>query len=144
VRRVAEAADIPVDALVPVPLHWSRRMRRGFNQAEELTRELAALSHWPVVNALYRKKWTVAQAQTAAPSVRAENLRGAFACRRSARRGSLAGQHVWLIDDVSTTGVTLHAATMPLRRLPHELRPASINAAVICVTDHHAPPALAE
>jgi hypoxanthine phosphoribosyltransferase len=51
---------------------------------------------------------------------------------------------VWLIDDVSTTGATLHAAATALRKLPKGLKPASINAAVICITDHESPPPLTE
>ena len=51
-----------------------------------------------------------------------------------ARRES-AGKHVWLLDDVTTTGATLHAAANALRALPGDRRPKSISAAVLCVTD---------
>jgi ComF family protein len=135
VLGVSEAAYVPVDALVPVPLHWWRRVRRGFNQAHELSRGVAALSGWAVVDALRRPRATGEQARTASATRRRENLRGAFTPARAARRGAVAGKHVWLVDDVSTTGATLHAAAVALRRLPRELRPASINAAVVCVTD---------
>ncbi len=132
--RVAEAGPAPVDALLPVPLHWSRRAKRGFNQAEELARATAALSGWPVAGVLWRTRRTAAQALTETVSQRRENLRGAFACRRGAGR-RLAGKHVWLVDDVSTTGATLHAAATALRALPRAERPASINAAVVCVAE---------
>lgn len=139
--QVAEAQHIAVDLLVPVPLHWSRRAARGFNQAEELARETAALGGWRVANVLYRKKRTAEQAQTDSAAQRHVNLRGAFACRTSAAR-HVAGRHIWLIDDVSTTGATLHAAAAALRHLPRSSKPKSINAAVLCVTDHTVQPAL--
>lgn len=135
--QVSEACGVEVDALVPVPLHWTRRVRRGFNQAEELAREARRLMGWPVVMGLKRVKRTGEQARMGAASLRAENMRGAFAA--VPRRG-LAGKHVWLIDDVSTTGATLHAAASALRKLPRDERPVSINAVVVCVTDHGAPP----
>jgi ComF family protein len=138
VLRVAEETHTPVDLLVPVPLHWSRQARRGFNQANEIARETAALSRWPVAPALWRKRRTAEQALTDSVTTRRENLRGAFACRRCASK-QVAHKHVWLIDDVSTTGATLHAAAGMLRQLPRDQRPASINAAVVCVTDHRAP-----
>jgi ComF family protein len=143
VLRVAEDARVPVDLLVPVPLHWSRRARRGFNQAEELARAAAALGRWPVGQLLRRTRRTAEQAMTDTAEQRRVNLRGAFVCRARACR-MLAGKHVWLIDDVTTTGATLHAAAGALRSLPKVRRPASISAAVLCVTDRAAaPPAAA-
>jgi ComF family protein len=139
--QVSERTEIPIDALVPVPLHWRRRAQRGFNQAKELAREVAALSGWHVRTGLRRCQATQEQAQRKSATARVENLRGAFAPRWMALRGGLAKKHVWLVDDVSTTGATLHAAATALRKLPAGKRPASINAAVLCVTDHFSPEA---
>lgn len=139
--RVAEQTGTPVEQIVPVPLHWSRRAKRGFNQAEELARAIARLSGWKVVQALKRIRRTQEQALLEYREHRLENLRGAFEWRRGAEK-TLAGKHVWLMDDVTTTGATIHAAASALRTLPKGQKPASINAAVICVTDHKAPPAV--
>lgn len=143
IARVSEMTQTPVDLLVPVPLHWSRRVRRGFDQADELAREVAALAGWKTARLLRRTRPTHAQAQLDSPDQRRQNLRGAFACRRDGpslfnaqRPHPAAGKHIWLLDDVSTTGATLHAAATALRRLPRDSKPASINAAVVCVTDH--------
>ena len=138
--RVSEEKNVPVDFLLPVPLHWTRRAKRGFNQSEELARETARLAGWKIRKPLKRIRRTTAQAKITAPAARAENLNGAFFCRSDP---ALAGKHVWLIDDVTTTGATLHAAGLALRQLPKECRPASVNAAVVCVTDHGSPPATA-
>lgn len=121
-----------VDVLIPVPLHWQRRISRGYNQSEELARALAGISGWPVAGVLRRTKRTSAQSHALSVPQRVENLRGAFACQTTA---ALAGRHVWMVDDVCTTGATLHAAAMAFRALPREQRPASINAVVLCVTD---------
>ena len=136
IERIAEESGVGVDYLIPVPLHWTRRAKRGFNQAEELARKTATLGGWEVRCPLRRVRRTAAQARIDSPSRRAENLKGAFVCRKDA---GLAGQHVWLIDDVSTTGATLRAAAMAIAKLPREMQPESLSAAVVCVTDHGAP-----
>jgi ComF family protein len=140
ISAISERTRTPVDLLVPVPLHWRRRAHRGFNQAEELAREVSAVSGWKNAPLLRRPRNTREQAKLDSPHQRLENLRGAFTPLRSAARRA-AGKHVWLIDDVSTTGATLCAAAIALRKIPRDQRPASINAAVICVTDPKSPPA---
>ncbi len=123
---------LPIDALIPVPLHWRRRIQRGYNQSEELARAVSSISGWPMHNILCRIKRTPEQSHAQSALQRIENMRGAFACRPGL---SLAGKNLWLVDDVCTTGATLHAAAMAFRSLPKADRPASVNAAVICVTD---------
>jgi ComF family protein len=141
ISAISERTGTPVDLLAPVPLHWRRRARRGFNQAEELARGISGLSGWKTACLLRRTRNTQEQARLDSPAQRLDNLRGAFAPVLSVARRA-AGKHVWLIDDVSTTGATLCAAALALRKIPREHRPASIHAAVICVTDPHSPPVL--
>ena len=94
--------------VVPVPLHLSRRRRRGFNQSADLARHLGL----PVVHALRRTRATAAQADLPAAR-RHRNVRDAFAITRRGRR--LAGTTVVLVDDVSTTGATLDACARTLK-----------------------------
>lgn len=98
------------DAVVPVPLHPWRRLRRGFNQATELARRLDV----PVVHALWRRRATMPQSGLTA-GARRRNVRGAFRLSPFVRGDDLEGCCVVLIDDVRTTGATLDACARVLK-----------------------------
>ena len=100
------------DLLVPVPLHVWRRIRRGFNQADDLARRLDV----PVLHALMRARPTVPQTGLTA-AARRRNVRHAFTMslvKRGARQ-RLEGRIVVLVDDVRTTGATLDACASVLK-----------------------------
>lgn len=96
------------DYLVPVPLHWRRRLFRRYNQSAELARGLARLGGPPVlVDALRRRRATPAQGRLNRLG-RLRNVAGAFVVP-PAGRGRIAGAHLVVIDDVLTTGATADA-----------------------------------
>jgi ComF family protein len=101
------------DLLAPVPLGPQRLIERGYNQALEIARPLARSLTLPLVpNLLVRVRDT--QPQAAMPArQRQQNLRAAFAVPAQSM-ASVAGRHIGLVDDVMTTGATLHelAATL--------------------------------
>ena len=98
-------------ALLPVPLHRGRLRQRGFDQALELARPLARALELPLhAGLLHRCRATHAQSRLDADA-RARNLRGAF----RVDAGTALPAHVSLVDDVMTTGATLHAAAKALR-----------------------------
>ena len=108
----ALAAAPRPDAVIPVPLHRARLRQRGYDQALELARPLALALGLPLLDgALRRVRATAAQSQLDAAQ-RRRNLRQAFAVPP----GHTLPAHVALIDDVMTTGATLHAAALTLRR----------------------------
>lgn len=114
-ERAASAADFVerIDAVVPAPLHPSRRRPRGFNQAELIARAAAARLGLPVETKwLERTKATPPQAGLSRSERRA-NLRGAFRVRRPE---ALVGKRVLLVDDVATTGATFEACAKALKR----------------------------
>ncbi len=104
------------DLVVPVPLHSLRLMARGFNQAEDLSRQVGL----PVARVLKRTRRTPPQVSLPS-SRRHRNVRDAFALRRtlwmrlSGRPPRVAGRIVVLVDDVSTTGATLEACARVLK-----------------------------
>jgi ComF family protein len=103
--------DAHADVVVPIPLHWWRRWRRGYNQSLALARGMAARLYIPCRPRLLRRIRNTPLQTQQAPSVRPVNVRGAF---RAGRRG-LAGKTVLLVDDVMTTGSTVNEAARVLR-----------------------------
>jgi ComF family protein len=110
------AAEQPLpDAIVPVPLHRRRWLARTFNQAELLALQLGHSLQLPVYGRLLqRRRATRAQSGLDA-AARRQNVRGAFVTRRRTSRGALP-RRLALVDDVMTTGVTLAACCVSLRR----------------------------
>lgn len=100
------------DCVVPVPMHWWKRWRRGFNQAERLGQEVSRALSIPMVEALRRPKPSRVQAGLASAARRKNALRS-FALSRS---GEIAGKSVLLVDDVFTTGATATACARLLKR----------------------------
>ena len=100
-------------ALVPVPLHWLRRYKRGFNQAEELCRYLSKSHGLPVRNCLKRIRNTRHQALLDR-GARLKNLQGSIRLRRRFAN-AISGLNVLLVDDVFTTGSTAQECAHVLR-----------------------------
>ncbi|MCX6345498.1 MAG: ComF family protein [Armatimonadetes bacterium] len=100
-----------IDIVVPIPIHRSRHLERGFNQAEELaSRFCRRLRLTLSTNALVKTKKT--QHQVDLPQdLRYTNVQGVFRVNNPA---SIAGKRVLLIDDVITTGSTLSEAAKAL------------------------------
>jgi ComF family protein len=96
--------------VVPIPLHWTRLISRGFNQSALLAREIASHLGLEYGELLRRTRRTGHQARLNATQ-RLQNLRGGFAVR-DARRTT--NKTILLIDDVYTTGSTLTAAAEAL------------------------------
>lgn len=102
----------PDAAIVPVPLHRKRLRQRGYDQALELAKPLASTSGLPLRDdLLHRARATAAQSRLHAGQ-RKRNLRNAFEVDASASLPT----NIVLIDDVMTTGATLHAAANALRK----------------------------
>ena len=144
-----------VDAVIPIPLHWTRKWSRGYNQAEILAREVATAMGAPLrTDILERRRRTRTQTKLTIEG-KAANVKGAFRvrpgiinsvrttdsnnalrpitncpprpCRNKADAYGPAGpKHLLLVDDVFTTGSTLHACYAALR----EVFPPSVRISV--------------
>jgi ComF family protein len=103
--------DWSFDLVCVVPLARQRRLQRGYNQVELFARPLAFALRRPYrPRALERSRETDSQVGLGIDE-RWENVRRAFAARRSL----VAGKHVLLLDDVMTTGATLSSAARSLK-----------------------------
>ncbi len=95
------------EALIPVPLHKSRRRHRGFNQAELVARRLGRKLGIPVCeNLLVRTKKTRPQKELT-DQERRQNLKNAF----QVKQNDVRLKKVLLIDDIYTTGSTMDACS---------------------------------
>ncbi len=108
----------PYDVIMPVPLHWWRLWRRGYNQSALLARAIGKRLGAEVCCHILKKK------RNAAPQVglhrdeRLHNIKDAFSIdRRKAAR--LVEAKVLLIDDVLTTGATANECAKTLIKKAH-------------------------
>ena len=116
-----------VDRIVPVPLHWRKRLRRGYNQAEYLAEGIArALRAEVDRHSVRRIRNNPAQALHR-HAERWDNVEGIFAVRCPER---LAGHHLLLVDDVLTTGATLLSCAETILRAAPDCR---LSVAVLAV-----------
>jgi len=102
-----------IEFFVPVPLHWSRRLVRGYNQSLVLAKKLKhpiAKINTDLVRIRYTKTQPGGVANAAA---RARNVAGAFAVRYGHK---LAGRKICLVDDIKTTGATLNECAKTLKQ----------------------------
>lgn len=120
-EKMREAAYPMPDVIVPVPLHWRRQWKRGYNQAEVIARGISeGLSgDIPVLTDILRRvRYSTSQTRMSVGS-KWENVSGSFVLidnRTAAER--LSGRHVLLVDDVLTTGATAEACWDALRVIP--------------------------
>lgn len=101
----------PLDQIIGMPLHPLRQAERGFNQSHEIARFLAAWLGLPCRTArCVRRYHTVPQVELDA-SARQHQRADLFEYA-----GDLSGQHILLVDDVMTTGASLHTLALAMRR----------------------------
>jgi ComF family protein len=100
-----------IELFVPVPLHFTRRLSRGYNQSLVLTKKLKHPTA-KINTELVRIRRTKLQPAMVSEAARARNVAGAFAVRRGHR---FAGRSVCLVDDIKTSGATLNECAKTLK-----------------------------
>lgn len=119
---------LPVDSVVPIPLHAKRLAARGYNQSMEIARPVA--THLGIAlqpELLLRVRSTAPQSGYSLKE-RQENIFGAFSCSAEAK-----GRRILLVDDTFTTGSTVEAAARALK----QAGAASLSVAVVSRTPRH-------
>ncbi|MEL7211214.1 MAG: double zinc ribbon domain-containing protein [Pseudomonadota bacterium] len=111
----AAARDLlmPETLLVPVPLHWRRRVQRRYNQSAELARALSKLTGSPFRPDLLERRKLTRSLDGLTREARFEVLSGAIDVP-TGKEAEIAGKDVLLIDDVMTSGATLAACAEAL------------------------------
>lgn len=103
-HRVVHMDSLP-DVLIPIPIHWRRMWRRGYNQSQLLCDELSRCLKIPCLeNAVMRKHYTKPQSELNLDARRA-NIKGVFKVDIQAFKDV---SHIAIVDDVITTGTTMN------------------------------------
>ncbi len=127
-RKLSERlAPLGMTMVIPVPLHWKRHWRRGYNPSAIFARCLASeLGATFAPNALKRIRATAQQTMQTSSTARRENVKDAFQMQANL---DLLDQTIVLVDDVLTTGATANEAA-------RALKPAKPNAIYVAVLAH--------
>lgn len=98
--------------LIPVPLHKKKLKNRGFNQAEEIAKELSKFLNIPLLsNGLIKTKQTKSQTELQKED-REKNVKGVFVCTKNS---SVRKRKILLVDDIFTTGATMEECARVLK-----------------------------
>jgi competence protein ComFC len=100
-----------IEFFVPVPLHWTRRLVRGYNQSLVLAKKLNHPTA-KINTDLVRIRHTKSQVGMPTPAARTKNVAGAFAVRQGHK---FKGAKICLVDDIKTTGATLNECAKILK-----------------------------
>ncbi|MBO4563322.1 MAG: ComF family protein [Clostridia bacterium] len=127
---LARAIEIPkewdIDAVAPIPLHYRRYSKRGYNQSELIAKSLCEAKGLNLDTKLVVRRRDTKQQTRLSDAGRKRNVKGAFLADESCR-----GLNVLLADDVRTTGATLSECAGALKAFGC----AKVYAATVCCVD---------
>ena len=102
-----------IDAIVPLPLHWRRQLKRHYNQSHYIARGISQVTHIPIYKNVVRRVRNNPSQTHLTLRERIENVEGIF---QLTRPELIAGKHILLVDDVTTTGSTLSSCARELAK----------------------------
>lgn len=110
-KRLAQRREPLPQLLIPVPLHHTRLMRRGYNQAQELARAITQSLAIPLMPQAAKRVQATPDQIGLTRAQRRKNLKHAFSVDECVR-----DRHIALLDDVMTTGATLNELARAARK----------------------------
>lgn len=119
-----------IDLIVPVPLHWTRRLARGYNQSRRIALGISRVTGIPLSDNLFARRPHKSQTSFSRER-RLANVRGVFALRHA---GVFSGHHILLVDDIITSGATMESA---LTAIMAAIPPASVSLLSLGLTREH-------
>lgn len=113
-EKISQASYLKdLDVIVPVPLHWTRKMKRGYNQSEIIAGKLSEELGIPYrTDILKRIRRTKTQTEIKG-SGKTLNVSGAFKAVKTKEKY----RHILLVDDIFTSGATSSSCLMALRQV---------------------------
>ena len=108
--------SLQIDAILPVPIHPKRMRKRGFNQASLFAGALGKALQIPVYDSVLIRTINTLPQKTLSPEKRLENLEKAFSLHPELAHSKLPFKKVLLADDIYTTGATMEALTLLLKK----------------------------
>lgn len=109
-------SSLPIQAIIPVPIHEKKKKERGYNQAELLANTLSNYLSIPALSSiLVRSVYTTPQKELS-PKERLSNLSQAFHVNPDFQSSCHLLKTILLVDDIYTTGATLEACTRILKK----------------------------
>lgn len=129
-RELAESGQFGnIDLLVPVPLHWSKRLKRGYNQSEEICTGIGQTLGIPVDTRLVKRiRATRSQTTFRSADGREKNVTDAFTVPGDS---AFRHRHIALVDDVLTSGSTISACARAISSAYPDVRLSVITLAVV-------------
>ena len=118
-----------LDVLLPVPMYWTKRMRRGFNQSEEIARGLAEMLNIPVGDNLVARRGHKTQTRKTFEA----RLRNVAGTMEVVRGEELAGLGVAVVDDVITSGATMAECVGLLQSAEPTTSPKAVNVVALAL-----------
>lgn len=109
----AEAFFDGIDIILPVPLHWTKYIWRGYNQSRKIAEGVRAVSGITIGDQLYARHMHATQTRRSQAERMTNVQHNLFAVRHPEQ---LSGKRVLLIDDVITTGSTIEACVYAIKR----------------------------
>lgn len=104
-----------IDYIIPVPLHWKKRVKRGYNQSEYIALGISRIIGAPVLTDAVKATRPHSTQTHKGIYERWLNTQGLYAAEHAER---LAGKHVLIVDDVVTTGATLLSCALTIADVP--------------------------